>query len=187
MVYTAPLIDLSHTGLRRRSTVLSHAGSGLSRHSESLSTSSGGVNFDIFAPDTRDPKRVVREPRGFIHRICGYALLHSYRSGRIPIRIPISVVRLDDVRNRIRPYFVSFVVSSVATMDDYVRTCMCGAPGRESAARDRPIDMCSRPSALVCPRAEDGKCVCVFRQVFLRHVDTVADIVDPRPVLVSSA
>ena len=54
----------------------------------------------------------------------------------------------------------------VATMDDYVRTCMCGAPGRESAARDRPIDMCSRPSALVCPRAEDGKCVCVFRQVF---------------------
>ena len=55
---------------------------------------------------------------------------------------------------------------------------------RESA-RDRPIDMCSRLSALVCPRAEDGKCVCVFRQV-LRHVDTVADIVDPRPVLVSS-
>ena len=36
---------------------------------------------------------------------------------------------------------------------------------RESA-RDRPIDMCSRLSALVCPRAEDGKCVCVFRQVF---------------------
>ena len=31
---------------------------------------------------------------------------------------------------------------------------------RESA-RDRPIDMCSRLSALVCPRAEDGKCVCV--------------------------
>ena len=57
----------------------------------------------------------------------------------------------------------------VATMDDYVRTCMCGAPGRESAARECPIDMCSRPSALVCPRAEDGKCVCVFRQV-LRHV-----------------
>ena len=47
-------------------------------------------------------------------------------------------------------------------MDDYVRTCMCGAPGRESAARDRPIDMCSRLSALVCPRAEDGSvCVCV--------------------------
>ena len=43
---------------------------------------------------------------------------------------------------------------------------MCGAPGRESTARDRPIDMCSRLSALVCPRAEDGKCVCVFRQVF---------------------
>ena len=70
-------------------------------------------------------------------------------------------------------------------MDDYVRICMRGAPGRESA-RDRPIDMCSRLSALVCPRAEDGKCVCAFRQV-LRHVDTVADIVDPRPVLVSSA
>ena len=34
------------------------------------------------------------------------------------------------------------------------------------------------------PRTE--VCVCVFPR-FLRHVDTVADIVDPRPVLVSSA
>ena len=52
----------------------------------------------------------------------------------------------------------------VATMDDYVRTCMCGAPGRESDARDRPIDVCSRLSALVCLQAVKygDVCVCVF-------------------------
>ena len=45
----------------------------------------------------------------------------------------------------------------------YVRTCMCGAPGRESDARDRPIDVCSRLSALVCLQAVNGDvCVCVF-------------------------
>ena len=47
-------------------------------------------------------------------------------------------------------------------MDDYVRTCMCGAPGRESDARDRLIDVCSRLSALVCLQAVNGDvCVCV--------------------------
>ena len=55
----------------------------------------------------------------------------------------------------------------VATMDDYVRTCMCGAPGRESDARDRPIDVCSRLSALVCLQAVNGDvCVCVFPLCF---------------------
>ena len=70
-------------------------------------------------------------------------------------------------------------------MDDYVRTCMCGAPGRESAARDRPIDMCSRLSALVCPRAVNGDvCVCVFPSL-----DCIVEkkVASQRPIVPSSS
>ena len=73
----------------------------------------------------------------------------------------------------------------LATIDDYARTCMCGAPGRASAARDRPIDMCSRLSALVCPRAVDGNvCVCVFPSL-----DCIVEkkVASQRPIVPSSS
>ena len=84
----------------------------------------------------------------------------------VPAPVPcyVSLVRYGQLYSR---FFYSSSLPTagwfVATMDDYVRTCMCGAPrGRESAARDRPIDMCSRLSALVCPRAVNGDvCVCL--------------------------
>ena len=78
MVYTAPLIDLSHTGLRRRSTVLSHAGSGLSRHSESLSTSSG-VSRLIFSISAPEIKRVRASRR---LRMCEPAIADERSPGR---------------------------------------------------------------------------------------------------------
>ena len=73
----------------------------------------------------------------------------------------------------------------VATMDDYVRTCMCGAPGRESDARDPPIDVCSRLSALVCLRAVNGDvCVCVFPSL-----DCIVEkkVASQRPIVPSSS
>ena len=71
-------------------------------------------------------------------------------------------------------------------MDDYVRTCMCGAPGRESDARDRLIDVCSRLSALVCLQAVNGDvCVCVFPSldcIVEKKVATQRPIVPSSPV-----
>ena len=57
---------------------------------------------------------------------------------------------------------------------------MCGAPGRESAARDRPIDTCVHGRRLWYAREPRTESVCVCFVRFLRHVDTVADIIEPK-------
>ena len=107
----------------------------------------------------------------------------------VPAPVPcyVSLVRYGQLYSR---FFYSSSLPTagwfVATMDDYVRTCMCGAPrGRESAARDRPIDMCSRLSALVCPRAVNGDvCVCVFPSL-----DCIVEkkVASQRPIVPSSS
>ena len=58
-------------------------------------------------------------------------------------------------------------------------------PGRESGARDRPIDVCSRLSALVCLRAVNGDvCVCVFPSLDCTVEKKVAS---QRPIVPSSS
>ena len=71
----------------------------------------------------------------------------------VPAPVPcyVSLVRYGQLYSR---FFYSSSLPTagwfVATMDDYVRTCMCGAPrGRESAARDRPIDVRCRRASLI--------------------------------------